>query len=110
VPGTSAIIGAFYVGTVPSFRDDPGMRTAGTGFNWNYTNATDFRFETVIPGAHVIGSGSQQGPDTRRASFSIFWTGGNSCVQADIQGRAIRRSRRATSAWPARSAVAGSAS
>ncbi len=86
LPGRTDIVGAYYVGTVPSFRDDPAMRTAGTGFNWNYTNATDFNFETVIPGAHVTGSGSRQGPDTRRAQFSIFWTGGSGCVQADIQG------------------------
>jgi hypothetical protein len=86
LPGRIDIVGAYYVGTVPSFRDDPGMRTAGTGFNWNYTNATDFNFETVIPGAHVTGNGSRQGPDTRSARFSIFWTGGSSCVQADIQG------------------------
>jgi hypothetical protein len=53
---------------------------------WHYTNATDFNFETVVPGAHVNGNGWREGPDTRGARFTIFWTGGSDCVQADIHG------------------------
>jgi len=40
----------------------------------------------VLPGAHVTGNGWREGPDTRGARFTIFWTGGSDCVQGDIQG------------------------
>ena len=40
----------------------------------------------AFPGAHVTGNGWREGPDTRGARFTIFWTGGSDCVQRDIQG------------------------
>jgi len=78
--------GGFYVQTIPGFDDDPDLRTAGTQFHWNYTDASNFNFDMNIPGASVNGTGFQETSTTRGARFTIFWTGGSGCVQADIQG------------------------
>jgi hypothetical protein len=81
------VSGGFYFETIPGFDGDPGMRTAGTGFHWNYTDATNFAFDMAIPGASVQGTGFHEtSRDARGARFTVAWTGGSSCVQADIQG------------------------
>jgi hypothetical protein len=81
------VSGGFYFETIPGFDGDPGMRTAGTGFHWNYTDALNFAFDMAIPGASVQGTGFHEASrDARGARFTVAWTGGSSCVQADIQG------------------------
>jgi hypothetical protein len=77
--------GAFYLESVPDFDSDPDLRTDGTEFRWHYTDASNFDYDLVVPGAHVAGNGWRDGPDTRGAQFTIFWTGGGSCVEGNIQ-------------------------
>jgi hypothetical protein len=86
VPGSTEIRGAYYVMTIPNFDDDPGLRTEGTGFNWNYTDADNFTFEMVVPGAHVTGNGWKDDAESRGANFTIWWNGAPDCVEGDIQG------------------------
>ncbi len=83
-PGDTSIEGSYYLMTIPNFDDDPGLRSAGTGFSWHYNDSSNFDFDMVVPGAHVTGNGWTDGPETRAAQFTIWWTGADSCVQASI--------------------------
>jgi hypothetical protein len=53
------IAGPYYVMDIPDLASDPDAKVDGTGFNWRYTDDSNFTFEMVLPGARITGQGDE---------------------------------------------------
>jgi hypothetical protein len=55
---------------IPDSTSDPGLRSAGTGMEWDYYAEDSFHFDLIRPGVHVVGYGSGTSPERFRSVYA----------------------------------------
>ncbi len=69
---------------IPSSKNDPALRSVGTGMRWKYLTGSTYEYEIKRPGVYLEGDGQHLPGDLRSALSSLHATGALTCAGAHI--------------------------
>ena len=70
---------------IPSSKNDPTLRSVGTGMFWKYLTSSSYEFGIRRPGVELDGDGTHQPNEQRSALTSLRATGALNCTTSKIK-------------------------